>query len=498
MKTLGLDIGSSFIKAAIYDVGSGVCIARAQTPDQEMQILAPRKGWAEQSPESWWEYAVAAIRQVVRQAGKEAEEITAIGITYQMHGLVCVGNDGVPLRNAIIWCDSRAVETGNRMAIKLGREYCQEHLLNSPGNFTAAKLAWLMENEPDVYERIRHVMLPGDYIAYRLTGDIRTTVSGLSEGIFWDFRDRRISDELLEVAGIRKDLLPECVPAFGNQGILRYGVAVELGLPGGIPVTYRAGDQPNNALSLNVLRPGEVAATAGTSGVIYAVTDQLLSDPLSRINTFAHVNHGPDRQRLGVLLCINGTGILNSWLKKNVAAGEGYDEMNHMAAIIPPGSQGLVILPFGNGAERVLQNRDIGCRILGLNFNIHTQAHLFRAAQEGIAFAMNYGLDIMRQHSISPSVIRAGFANMFLSPLFRQTLSDVTHIPTDLYDTDGATGAAIGAAVGAGAGSPEEILGKLKKKMMIVPSSMKGNTTDAYLLWKDFLDKEIKIQIDSL
>ncbi|MBP6977808.1 MAG: FGGY family carbohydrate kinase [Bacteroidales bacterium] len=497
MKTLGLDIGSSFIKASIFDVESGMCMARAQTPDQEMPILAPRKGWAEQAPASWWEHAVCAIRQVVSRAGKAAHEIAAIGITYQMHGLVCLDKQRKPLRPSIIWCDSRAVETGNRMADLLGSEYCQQHLLNSPGNFTAAKLKWLMENEPALYDSVRYVMLPGDYIAYRLTGDIRTTVSGLSEGIFWDFRENRIADELLAITEIQKELLPDRVPTFGSQGTLLPAVAGELGLPKGIPVAYRAGDQPNNALSLNVLEPGEVAATAGTSGVVYAVTDQLLSDPLSRINTFAHVNHSPDQPKLGVLLCINGTGILNSWLKKNVAAGEGYDEMNRLAAGIPPGSQGLVVLPFGNGAERILQNRDIGCRFLGLNFNIHTRVHLYRAAQEGIAFAMKYGMEVMRQHAISPGVIRAGYANMFLSPLFRQILSDASETPIELYETDGSTGAAIGAAVGAGIGTPEEILARLKKKMILMPSSMKGATADAYFLWKDCLDREMATQKSS-
>lgn len=487
MKTLGIDIGSSFIKAAIYDVESGMCMARSQTPDQEMPILAVRKGWAEQFPESWWEHALSAIRQVIRHAGNEAKGIKAIGITYQMHGLVCLDKEGAPLRPSIIWCDSRAVDTGNRMADMLGSKYCQEHLLNSLGNFTAARLKWLMENEPALYRRVRYVILPGDYIAYRLTGEICTTVSGLSEGIFWDFKNKRISDELFEITGIQKDLLPENVPTFGSQGIILPSVAGELGLPKDIPVAYRAGDQPNNALSLNVLEPGEVAATAGTSGVVYAVTDQLLSDPLSRINTFAHVNHGPDQPRLGVLLCINGTGILNSWLKKNVAAGEGYDEMNRQAAGIQPGSQGLVVLPFGNGAERVLQNRDIGCHVLGLNFNIHTQAHLFRAAQEGIAFALKYGMEVMKQNAISPRVIRAGYSNMFLSPLFRQILSDVSDTPIDLYETDGSTGAAIGAAVGAGMGTAGEILAGVKKRMVIEPSSAKSSIQQAYLQWKDCL-----------
>ncbi len=485
MKTLGLDIGSSFIKAAIYDVGSGICTARSQTPDQEMSILAPRKGWAEQSPESWWQYAVSAIRQVVREAGREAEDIAAIGITYQMHGLVCLDEKGVPVRPSIIWCDSRAVDTGDQLAGRLGKEYCQLHLLNSPGNFTASKLRWVMVNEPDLFRKVYRIMLPGDYLAWKLTGQANTTVSGLSEGIFWDFKKGTLSEELLAAADIKRNLLPQVVPAFGEQGSLLPAIARELGLRPGIPVTYRAGDQPNNAFSLKVLHPGEVAATAGTSGVVYAVTDQLVSDPLSRVNTFVHVNHKPDAPRLGVLLCINGTGILNSWLKKNVATGLDYETMNVQAMQVPAGSEGLLVLPFGNGAERVLQNHDIGCQFHGINFNLHTRAHLIRASQEGIAFAMNYGMDVMKASGIKISSIRAGFANMFLSPVFRQTLADVSGIPIDLYDTDGSLGAAMGAAVGAGfVNDTEDVFRKMKKIMEIVPSRQKEALEQAYINWK--------------
>ncbi|HNS17303.1 MAG TPA: FGGY family carbohydrate kinase [Bacteroidales bacterium] len=492
MKTLGLDIGSSFIKAAIYDVESGVCLARSQTPDQEMPIIAPQKGWAEQSPESWLEHAKAAIRHVILQAGNEAKGIRAIGITYQMHGLVCLDEAGAPLRPSIIWCDSRAVDTGNRIAEQLGNEYCRMHLLNSPGNFTASKLLWVMVNEPDLFRRIHRIMLPGDYLAFKLTGLMNTTVPGLSEGIFWDFKKESISDELLKKTGIQRELLPSVAPTFGQQGNLLPVLARNLGLKPGIPVTYRAGDQPNNAFSLNVLQPGEVAATAGTSGVVYAVTDRLISDPLSRINTFAHVNHRPDRPRLGVLLCINGTGILNSWIKKNIASGLDYEAMNARAALIPEGSDGLLVFPFGNGAERVLQNHDIGCSIHGINFNLHTPAHLFRASQEGIAFALNYGLEVMGELGLRPSAIRAGFANMFLSSVFRQALADVSGIPVHLFDTDGALGAAMGAAVGAGfVENTEVVFRKMNRLFQITPSRKKDTLEQAYNNWKNHLPPDL-------
>jgi xylulokinase len=492
METIGIDIGSSFIKAVVYDAATGHCLSKAQVPAIEMPIKACHKGWAEQAPEMWWDNARLAVIEAIGRCKVCAMDIAAIGITYQMHGLVCLDREGNPLRPSIIWCDSRAVETGNRLATKLGADYCRNHLLNSPGNFTASKLTWVKENEPELFEKIHRVMLPGDYIAYKLTGEINTTISGLSEGIFWDFPKRRVSEELLKVSGISKDILASIVPTFGEQGRLLPAIASELGLKSGIPVTYRAGDQPNNAFSLNVLNPGEVAATAGTSGVVYGVMDRMIADPYNRINTFAHVNHSEQNIRLGVLLCINGTGILNSWLRKNTG-GMDYTQMNEEAMRIPAGSEGLMIIPFGNGAERMLRNKETDCYVAGLNFNRHTQAHLFRAAQEGIAFAFRYGMDAMNEAGISPSIIRAGNANMFLSPVFRQILADVTNVCIDLYETDGSVGAAKGAAIGVGyyAGL-NEACSKMKNIKIIEPSKERPSTVEAYDRWKLHLDNILK------
>jgi xylulokinase len=377
--------------------------------------------------------------------------IGAIGLSYQMHGLVVVDKSYNVLRPAIIWCDSRAVEIGDKAFKELGSQRCLGSLLNSPGNFTASKLRWLRENEPEIYEKVYMIMLPGDYIAFRMTGMAATTVSGLSEGIFWNFEENKLADFLLDHYGFSRELIPEILPTFSEQGKLGPGVAAELGLRTGIPVTYRAGDQPNNAFSLNVLNPGEIAATAGTSGVVYGVSDEITYDPESRVNTFAHVNHAKGRPRLGVLLCINGTGILYSWLKRYLGAGiHDYDQLNRMAEDVPAGAEGLTILPFGNGAERMLNNKDPGCTIAHLNFNIHSDAHLVRAAQEGIVFAFHHGLEIMKDTGIQPAVIRAGHANMFLSPVFRETLAGLTGAVIELYDTDGSQGAALGAGVGCG------------------------------------------------
>ena len=482
------------MKASIVEVETGLTVGSDFFPKEEAPIKAVRPGWAEQNPEDWWTYMKQAICGAISKAGISGEDIKAIGISYQMHGLVVVDEAKKVLRPSIIWCDSRAVQYGEQAFASIGDEKCLSHLLNSPGNFTAAKLAWIKENEPAVYKSIHKIMLPGDYIAMRMTGDIVTTISGLSEGIFWDFKENRISEDLLSYFGFGKELIADIRPTFGLQGELLPSIAAELGLKKGIPVTYRAGDQPNNALSLNVLNPGEIAATAGTSGVVYGVNDQVNYDMLSRVNTFAHVNHTAEQTRLGVLLCINGVGILNSWMKKTVAPeGFSYDDLNKLAAQVPIGSEGLSILPFGNGAERMLQNKQVDCSIYGLNFNIHTKAHLARAAQEGIVFSFKYGMDIMSNMGIDISVIRAGHANMFLSPIFCEALAGVTGAVIELYDTNGAVGAAKGAGIGAGIyKSPEEAFSSLKKIDIVEPDGFKANDyCGAYETWKERLEKMI-------
>ncbi len=493
MLLLGIDLGSSSVKVSVIDGATGKNLSSASRPATEMEIMAPRPGWAEQDPQNWWENFTLALEACLKPLGTKRKAIGAIGISYQMHGLVVVDKERRVLRQSIIWCDSRAVETGERAFEKLGREFSLHHLLNSPANFTASKLAWVRENEPQLYSRIDKIMLPGDYLAMRLTGEVKTTYTGLSEGIFWDFVRGDLSTELLDYLGISPELLADPLESFSIQGSLTREVADSLGLTAGIPVSYRAGDQPNNALSLNVLKPGEVAATAGTSGVIYGVTDKKQYDPLSRINTFLHVNHTRQQPRLGILLCINGTGILNSWLRKSTGSGLTYEEMNEAAAAVAPGSDGLLVLPFGNGAERVLQNRDIGASLHGVNFNIHRPAHLYRAAQEGIAYSFLFGLEIMKETGVNPVVIRAGESNMFLSSLFRDILATLTSTEIRLYNTDGATGAARGAGIGCGYyASEEEAFGDLKVTGASEPDEKLYTLYQAqYLRWKEVVKNKL-------
>lgn len=491
MLLLGIDIGTSSIKVSVVDAQTQQCIASAQYPETESSIISNQPGWAEQSPEMWWEHVQHAILKANATKKYNPNDIGAIGISYQMHGLVLVDKDQQVLRHSIIWCDSRAVEIGEKAFETIGHEKSLSHLLNSPGNFTASKLAWVKENEPEIYQRIDKIMLPGDFIAMKLTGDITTSTSGLSEGIFWDFKNDELSDDVFNYFGFEKNIIPSIQPVFANHGLLKESIASSLSLKQHIPVTYKAGDQPNNALSLNVLEPGEVAATAGTSGVIYGVSDQLTYDPQSRVNTFAHVNYTTDKKRLGVLLCINGTGILNRWVKNIFSPSFSYTQMNGEAQSIKPGCDGLRVLPFGNGAERMLGNKITGVHFHNIDLNVHTQAHLFRAAQEGIAFAFRYGLDIMRENKMTPSVIRAGRTNLFLSELFTEAFVNATNTPVELYNCDGSVGAATGAGIGIGAyASAKEAFSQTKPLKLVEPSAAKQY--DAfYEEWKSLLSKQL-------
>ena len=491
MLLLGIDVGTSSIKVSVVDAQSQERIVSVSWPETETEIISKQPGWAEQCPATWWEHTQQAILKANATQKYNPKDIAAIGISYQMHGLVIVDKSNNVLRDSIIWCDSRAVEIGNKAFDAIGPLKSLQHLLNSPGNFTASKLAWVKQNEPVVYERIYQVMLPGDYITLQLTGSATTSISALSEGVFWDFVNNELSKDVFSYYGFDESVIPDIKSVFAEHGKLSSANALTLALKPGIPVTYKAGDQPNNALSLNVLEAGEVAATAGTSGVIYGVSDELTFDPQSRINSFAHVNHTAAQKRIGLLLCINGTGILNRWMK-NSTGNPSYQQMNEAAATVSIGSDGLFILPFGNGAERMLENKIAGAHLQQLDLNIHTNAHLYRASQEGIAFAFRYGLDIMRENKMNPSVIRAGKANMFLSDVFIKAFVNTLNIPVELHNCDGSVGAAIGAGIGAGIyADAKEAFANNKPLAVIEPDDTKQQYDALYSKWSELLQKQL-------
>lgn len=491
MLLLGIDLGTSSIKVSVVDAETRQCIGAAQYPETEAELIVLNSGWAEQSPDEWWENVNQAILKCHSLFPYNPLDIGAIGIAYQMHGLVLVDKNQRVLRNSIIWCDSRAVEIGNNAFKSIGEEICLSHLLNSPGNFTGSKLAWVKENEPSIYEKIEKLMLPGDFIAMKMTGDCTMTISGLSEGIFWDFMENKISDDILGYFGFEESCFPKLNPLFAPHGYLKDLVASRLSLKTGIPVSYKAGDQLNNAFSLNVLRPGEVAATAGTSGVIYGVSNELSYDAQSRINSFAHVNYELNKKRIGVLLCINGAGIFNRWVKNIAGANHTYEGLNEAAARIPVGAEGLFALPFGNGAERMLDNRIVGAHFLNIDFNIHSIPHMVRAVQESVSFAFRYGLDIMRENGINPSVVRAGKANMFLSDVFTQAFVNTNNVAVEFYSGDGSYGAAIGAGIGAGIYSDAVIAYKDRKPVARIEPKQPAIYEELYEQWKEHLKTKI-------
>lgn len=495
MYYIGYDIGSSSVKVALVDAESNKKIAVLSEPEGEMRIHAPQPDWAEQDPEMWWKHLCQATQRILSENKIDAQQIKAVGISYQMHGLVLLDRQKKLLRNSIIWCDSRAVAIGDQAADAIGVQKYGTHLLNAPGNFTASKLKWVKENEPEVYEQAAHYMLPGDYIAYKLTDEVATTKNGLSEGMLWDYKEKKVADWLLDHYGIATTLTPPLVENFENQGKTTQKAALATGLPVGIPIRYRAGDQPNNALSLNVLRPGEVAATGGTSGVLFAVTDRNTSQEFSRVNHFAHVNYTEEKPSIGTLLCINGAGIQYSWLK-NLTQSKDFNTMNLLAANVSVGSEGLVNLPFGNGSERMLNNRNLGTHFCNLNLNLHKHAHLFRAALEGIAFSFAYGMEIMKADGLDAQVIRAGNDNLFRSEIFSTTLATLIQHPISIYNTTGAVGAARAAGLEKGElDRMNEHVNQHDKVAEIEPKKTVSIYQEAYQKWKNELEHQLNKEL---
>lgn len=492
MYYIGFDLGSSSVKAALIEASTGKSIGITQYPEQEMAIIAEQIGWAEQDPNLWWENCCKVTQKLLAQTGVSSEKIKGIGIAYQMHGLVVVDKNQEVLRPSIIWCDSRAVEIGDKAFQEIGQDKCVSNLLNSPGNFTLSKLKWVKENQPEIFEKVDKLMLPGDFIAMKLTGEATTTISGLSEGIMWDFKQNKPADWLFDHMGISTDLIPTIVPTFSDQGTVTKNASEEIGLPAGIPVLYRAGDQPNNALSLNAFHPGEIAATGGTSGVVYAITDSTKTQESSRINNFAHVNYTTEQPRIGKLLCINGAGIQYSWMKQNVVAKEdSYNDMNNLASSVPVGSDGLRILPFGNGAERMLNSKNTGASIFNLNFNKHSQSHLLRASLEGIAFSFVYGIDILKNDGVDLSAIRAGNDNLFRSEIFSNTIATLVNTDINIIDTTGAVGAARAAGVSTGDFKTfDEAFSDNEHVMTYHPLKDKKIYAEAYEAWKLDLENQ--------
>ncbi len=493
MYAIGYDIGSSSVKAALVNLSNGKTVDVVQYPKVEMAITAPFPNWAEQDPKLWWDAVCKTSHELIDKNPGVRNEIKSIGISYQMHGLVLVDKNLKVLRPAIIWCDSRTNQIGKDLSKSLGEKYCFENLLNQPGNFTASKLKWVIENEPEVFKKTQKVLLPGDFIAMKLSGAVNTTVSGLSEGTFWDFKNHKVAEQLMNAINADTDVIPEVLDTFSEHGKISRKASKETGLPVNTPITYRAGDQPNNALSLGVFEPGDIAATGGTSGVVYGVTDLLLNGPNSGINSFAHVNHSKEHPRIGQLLCINGAGSQYAWIRNQLLGlNTTYADMEKLISPIPIGSEGLRIIPFGNGAERMINNQQTGAQINNLQFNIHSKNHMIRSALEGIAFSFVYGIQLLSDLGINLKNIKVGNDNLFQSEIFSSTIVNLLNCEIQMQDTTGAIGAAL--ASGKAIGAFSDLLEAFSHNQIIKTYKAQNNHKayyDAYEDWKKDLNKLI-------
>jgi xylulokinase len=496
MYTIGYDIGSSFVKGVLWDEERGEVAAHVTVPDREMPIRAEKADWAEQDPEMWWEAVKAATQRLIDMVPGAGGRVRGIGVSYQMHGLVLLDRDGKVLRPSIIWCDSRATGMGKELEKAVGEEAVRRQLLNSPGNFTVSKLAWVIRNEPETASRIRWVMLPGDWIAYQLTGMVSTTVCGLSEGMLWNFKDHVPHVKALEAAGADPEWIPPVAPNPGDQGVVGSAVGAEMGFAPGARVLFRGGDQPMNAYGLGVDGPGMWAASAGTSGVLYRVDPVREAEPTGMANRFAHIGHSAENPAIGTLLCLNGAGIAYAWLRRVMFAGQEYAAINEHVAAVPAGADGVMFHPFGNGAERMLDNRQPGAGWSGIHFNRHGQGHLARAVMEGIVFAFVHGMRHVDPSLPALPVIRAPHAGLFRSELFASMLSTLAGADVQLHAGDGATGAAQGASVALGASAIKALDSNAARDE---PGVLKTHSPDpsihdalesAYSRWKDALPSQ--------
>lgn len=470
MAFLGIDVGTSSVKVSI--VGEdGVILASATAPaSSERAINSPNPNWAEQNPEDWWEDAQQAILNLPLEARLQVE---AIGIAYQMHGLVLVDSQFQPVRPSIIWCDGRNIQESQILAESLGLDALENRLLNKPGTLTLAKLAWVAEHEPETLAKAHTFGLPGDFIAYKLTGEWSTTKSGYSEMVGWDFGASIPFEEGFRKAGWKLPL-PEARPNLEEGAPIQKVIAEKLGLPPSARVTYRAGDQPNNAFGLGVLQQGETAISAGTSGVLYGIGDS--SPGLHEgINRFLHVN-----SQIGVLMCLNGVGSALAFARRTWFQNQSYEALSELASQANP-ENCPYFFPFGNGAERILSERAFS-GFTELDFNRHNLPELARSVFEGIAFAYRLGSEKMEKAGCLSKVVNGTESGLLKSSFFAQLLANELQVELILSEGDGSTAAARGAALGI-----KKILPKPAPLKRYLPTSPANH--ERFSHWHKILEK---------
>ena len=450
---LGVDLGTSGTKTVLFDeTGRAAASHTAEYP-----MLQPQNGWAEQRPEDWYAAVCEGARAVLRKSGVRAADVVSVGLSGQMHGLVMLDERGQVLRPCILWCDQRTGAQAERMKALVGAQRLIELTANpAMAGFTAAKILWVQEHEPALYARCRHILLPKDYIRYRLTGEIATEVSDASGTQLMDVAHRCWSREVLERLSIDAALLPPVYESPEVTGRVHAQAAQDTGLMQGTPVVGGAADNSAAAVGTGVVRAGTAFTTLGTSGVVYAISDDVSIDPQGRIHTLCASVPG----KWTAMSCTLAAGLSLRWLRDACCEGEvqraaqaGVDPyvlMGDMAAGVPLGADRLLYLPYLMG-ERC-PHPDPDCR--GVFFGLsamHTRAHLVRAVMEGVAYSQAECVEVFREMGVPVERMTAcgGGAR---SPLWRQMLADLYGCPvaTLAVDEGPALGAAILAGVGAG------------------------------------------------
>ncbi len=445
---LGIDVGTGGTRALIID-GRGRILASAT--EEHEPFASPKVGWAEQRPEDWWRATRIAVAKAIAQGGLRQEQISCVGFSGQMHGAVMLDSASEVVRPALIWCDVRTEKQCKDLSEKIGWERLIQLTANPPlENFTLTKLLWVRENEPENWKRVRSVMLPKDYVRFRLTGERAIDVADASGTLMLDVARRKWSAEVLKAVEIDAALLSTLYESPQVCGQVSAIGAEATGLAAGTPVVAGGGDQSAGALGMGIVAPGAVSATIGTSGVVFASTDQPVNDPQGRLHTFCHAVPG----RWHIMGVTQAAGLSLRWFRDRFTTSVGgngidpYDQLTAEATSIPPGSDGLLWAPYLMGERTPHLDPNARGALVGLTAS-HTRAHVVRAILEGVAFSLKDTFTILNEMKIPVKSIRLGGGGA-RSALWRQIQADVYGQEVEIVEAE--EGAAYGAAILAGVG----------------------------------------------
>lgn len=442
---LGIDIGTGGSRALLVDE-RGAVRAGFTAPHEDMRMERPL--WAEQRPENWWDAAVSAIRGVLAAAAIPGSEIRGIGLSGQMHGLVILDAANAVIRPSLIWCDQRSQSQVDAVNAKVGRAKVLEFIANPVlTGFTLPKLLWVRDNEPQHFDRVRKMLLPKDYVRFRLTGEFASEVSDASGTAVFDVVRRRWSFEMMDALGLDRSILPTCHESTDVTGLITREVAELTGLRAGTPVVGGGGDQASSAVGNGIVEEGIVSCTLGTSGVVFAHMEKVAYDPAGRVHTFCHAV----RDKWHVMGVTQGAGLSLQWLRNQLAPGTAYDALTAEAAHSPAGAQGLFWLPYLMGERTPHLDASARGGWIGLT-NSHTRGDLVRAVIEGVSYSQRDCLDIIEQLGVTVNSVRASGGGA-QSPFWRRLLASILNKRVVTLETQegSAYGAALLALAGTGA-----------------------------------------------